>query len=160
MTSFEERFWSRVNKTDNCWVWTARVNFKGYGQIPVPRGLTSIAGANQFAHRISWFLAYGPVPDGLCVLHRCDNPPCVRPDHLWLGTRADNNEDMRRKGRTHRPAWIGTDVPTAKLTEQQVVEVRALHASGMKQAGIANRYGVTPGTINAVVRRRTWRHVA
>src|SRR5687767_4720826 len=89
-----ERFWEKVRKTDGCWLWTASRNAKGYGQIMYQR-------RPIHAHRVSWQLANGPIPDGLCVLHRCDNPQCVNPGHLFLGTIVDNNRDMFAKGR----AW-------------------------------------------------------
>lgn len=90
----EERFWEKVKKTSECWLWTAAVDRKGYGRIGLGPDLLG-------AHRYSWELAYGPIPDGMAVLHHCDNPLCVRPEHLWLGTIADNNRDMIKKGR----AW-------------------------------------------------------
>ena len=89
------RFWSRVEFSPHCWVWVGPTNDKGYGQIRVGgRGSRCL-----LVHRLSWELHYGPIPPGMCVLHHCDNPPCVRPDHLFLGTLADNNRDMYRKGR-------------------------------------------------------------
>lgn len=91
----ETRFWQRVEKTDGCWRWTGPLHAFGYGLIW--RG-----GNNVGAHRISWEIHVGPIPDGLFVLHRCDNPPCVRPDHLFLGTQADNIHDMVAKGRNYR----------------------------------------------------------
>lgn len=83
-----ERFWARVDKSGCCWVWTGSCNNKGYGRFD-----------GEYAHRFSWRLLSGPIPDGLNVLHRCDNPPCVRPDHLFLGTVSDNARDMWAKGR-------------------------------------------------------------
>lgn len=91
-----DRFARFVRYTDDlfgCWLWTGSVNSKGYGRIWYPPHRF------VFVHRLAWTLAYGPVPDGLCVLHRCDTPRCVRPDHLFLGTIRDNNHDMMRKGR-------------------------------------------------------------
>jgi hypothetical protein len=88
----EEVFGGKVRYAGNCWEWTGTRNQKGYGQI-------ASGGCKGMAHRIAWTLANGPIPDGLCVLHRCDNPPCINPAHLWLGTVADNNLDKKIKGR-------------------------------------------------------------
>lgn len=93
--SLAQRLWERVDKGDGCWDWTARVNENGYGVI-------AASYRKRYAHRASWELTYGPIPDGLCVLHRCDNRRCVRPDHLFLGTRQDNSADMVAKGRSTR----------------------------------------------------------
>ena len=89
--SIEQRFWAGVQKTETCWIWTGDT-VKGYGRLRdnVKPILT---------HRLSWEIAYGPIPNGLCVLHRCDNPPCARPDHLFLGTKLDNMQDSVNKGR-------------------------------------------------------------
>lgn len=95
-----ERFWEKVRKSDGCWEWTGSRNAAGYGKLS-----EGAAGSPRLrAHRVSWELANGPVPAGLWVLHRCDNPPCVRPDHLWLGTRLDNMQDCARKGRINTHA--------------------------------------------------------
>lgn len=89
-----ERFWAKVDRRgpDDCWEWTAGCNRKGYGKF-------SLDGATRQSHRISWELANGQIPEGLCVLHRCDNPPCCNPAHLFLGTHADNHADRSLKGR-------------------------------------------------------------
>jgi hypothetical protein len=92
-----ERFWLRVQKGRSCWEWTGVRNPQGYGVMRVGE-------SNMQAHRVAWEVANGPIPVGLNALHRCDNPGCVRPDHLWLGTLADNNADMRAKGRHSWPA--------------------------------------------------------
>lgn len=86
-----DRFWQKVRKSDGCWEWTARVSPEGYGEFWDDR--------NVRAHRFSWSLVNGPIPDGLMVCHRCDNPRCVRPDHLFLGTNRENIRDMMAKGR-------------------------------------------------------------
>jgi len=94
----DERFWSRVDKSGDCWIWTGYRDRKTYGIVERRRD----GRRETRAHRWAWILTHGPIPDGLFVLHRCDNPPCVRPDHLWLGTTDDNMADMAAKGRAHR----------------------------------------------------------
>ncbi len=96
----KERFWSKVLKTASCWLWTASEHGKGYGGF-------KLDGKTQKASRVSYMMAYGKIPEGMCVLHKCDNRKCVRPSHLFLGTVRDNNIDMMKKGRWHRyaPAW-------------------------------------------------------
>jgi len=89
----EERFWAKVDRTDDCWLWTACRTTHGYGQFRPERS----RGAQ--AHRVAWELTNGPIPAGMLVLHRCDNPPCVNPAHLFLGTQSDNMRDMYAKGR-------------------------------------------------------------
>lgn len=105
--SLAERLWAKVDRTESCWIWTGGTNIKGYGCI----GLGERGRGKALAHRVSWELAFGPIPDGLWVLHHCDNPPCVRPDHLWLGTAADNNRDMVAKGRHWSQKFTGPPAP-------------------------------------------------
>lgn len=95
----EERFWSKVERTDTCWIWTASATEYGYGRIS-----WEVDGKKRLfrAHQVSWMLHYGTIPFSLSVLHKCDNPPCVRPDHLFLGTQLDNMRDMVFKGRGHK----------------------------------------------------------
>ena len=94
----ERKFWAKVDKGDGagCWLWTGKTNRDGYGVLTRQR-------KGWFAHRYSWTLANGDIPDGMMACHTCDNPPCIRPDHLFLGTRADNLRDMRAKGRGRGP---------------------------------------------------------
>jgi hypothetical protein len=94
-----ERFWSKVDRTGDCWLWVAHRNAQGYGQFATG----GHHGAQVSAHRFAWELTNGPVPDGMFVLHHCDNPPCVRPDHLFLGTQRDNVLDAWSKGRHRTP---------------------------------------------------------
>lgn len=170
-TPLAERFWARVVKTDTCWLWTgARGPGYPYGRIARPGEKESMG-----AHRASWELHYGPIPDGLCVCHRCDNPACVRPDHLFLGTLTDNWDDMRAKGRgSAPPLHIGDAHPMrrypekvrrgeannkARLTVAQVQTIRARHGRGETIRGLARAYGVTKNAVAQIVHYQTWRHV-
>ncbi len=144
-----ERFWVRVNRagTDDCWEWQRSRNSCGYGTY-----------RSSQAHRYAWELTHGPIPEGLHVLHRCDNPPCCNPSHLFLGTAADNNADKETKGRGNHVR--GEQVGREKLTESAVQSIRARAMQGESLAHIAPDFGVTKVTIRHVVRRRTWKHVA
>lgn len=109
-----ENFWTKVKKTDNCWLWQAATAGKGYGVI-------RFEARQQYAHRVSWQLHFGKIPFSMCVLHKCDIPSCVNPEHLFLGTIADNNADMKQKGR-----WAhGEKFGRAVLNLQQVNEIRS-----------------------------------
>ena len=144
----EQRFWSMVNKTDSCWVWLGRPMKQGYGRLRV-------AGYTIKAHRFSYELANGPIPDGLLVCHSCDNRSCVRPDHLFVGTNDDNMADMARKGRSAQ----GERNTKARLEAGDVRSIRLRVKAGEKQARLAIEYGVARGTINHIVAGRTWGHV-
>lgn len=148
-----ERFWRKVRRSDGCWEWTAYLRPDGYGTI----GAGGKYGGMIRAHVASWRLHFGPVPAGLCVLHRCDNRGCVRPDHLWLGTRADNMRDMDQKGRRvtsdrrgERQWW------RAKLTDAAVVLIRT---SPLPTQRVARILGVSAGLIYKVRSRQTWTHL-
>jgi len=148
------RFWSKVQKgkPDECWLWTASKNNKGYGTL----GL----GSKTFrAHRVAWTIANGPIPDGLCVLHHCDNRLCQNPACLFLGTKADNNADRDRKGRQVPGAAYGELNGQAKLTVQSVRDIRKRAAEGESRHALARECGVSRQTIDNVVRRKFWKHV-
>lgn len=144
------RFWTYVAKADGCWLWTRGLRDHRYGNFY--NGIKDVA-----AHRYSWVLHNGAIPDGFYVLHRCDNPPCVNPEHLFLGTHAENMQDMMAKGRGNKPC--GELVGRAKLTEQAVGDIRGLYASGMTQLAIAEVYGVSKAAVQFIVSRRTWKHI-
>jgi len=129
-----------------CLVWGKYTAKNGYGQL----GIHSKA---MQAHRLAWTLANGPIPPGLKVLHRCDNPPCCNPDHLFLGTQADNVADMVAKNRN----VYGERQNSSKLTSDQVITIRARYAQGgTTHKSLAIKYGVNPTTIGCVVRGQTW----
>jgi hypothetical protein len=144
------RFWSkvRIDDVDACWIWEGSRQPRGYGLF--------CNGGVELAHRIVWLLEFGAMPD-LCVLHHCDNPPCVNPAHLFLGTHGDNNRDRSAKGRNGRAR--GAASGHAKLCEAQIPEIRALRASGMTLCEIGRRFGVTSGAISAITQGRAWHYV-
>jgi len=126
-----------------CWSWTGAMRPNGYGHWH--------AHGTRIAHRAVWIEVLGPInPATLHVLHHCDNPPCVRPGHLFLGTDADNVQDMLAKGREARN--YGDDHHNVKLTDAQVAEIRALRKQGLYLRTIAERYGVDPSHIGKIVR--------
>ena len=151
MSALSDRFWSHVEKSDTCWLWRKSRDRQGYGQFGV------ITSRYKLAHRVAWELTYGPIPKGSKVLHRCDNPPCVRPDHLFLGSQADNVHDMIAKGRQHD--LKGEEHPLARLTEDDVHAIRAMHANGARTTELATRFHVQRGAISKIVHGRTWRHL-
>ena len=142
-------FWNQVEKTATCWLWKGSPGGTGYGWF-------SINKINWTPHRFSYTHHKGPIPKGQFVCHTCDNPLCVNPDHLWLGTLQDNHRDMMNKGRHGHGQHPGSLNPSAKLTEQQVLEIRALPGPHWK---IAQQYGVSKCTIDEIRARTTWRHI-
>jgi hypothetical protein len=133
-----------------CAEWIASKNKGGYGVLWFP-----VAKKMQQAHRVSFMLSVGPIPDGLHVLHRCDNPACINPDHLWLGTNADNHRDKADKGRA-RGAHLGSSNVNNKLTEAQVIAIRA-DMRLMRE--IAQDYGITTSTVSNIRHGQTWKHL-
>lgn len=157
-----ERFWSKVNKTESCWIWIAGKSNK-YGNF-------NFNGKQYRVHRLMWESLYGPIPHGMVICHKCDNPPCCNPDHLFIGTQKDNIQDAARKGRirNHMGCNGGSEFnPTrgennglAKLTEPDVKAIRELASQGHSSWVLAKQYGVDPSAIRQVVKRQTWKHVA
>ncbi len=150
----EERFWAKVQKTDECWIWTGHCTLNGYG-------IFSIVGGKITASRMAWVLVYGPIPDGFWVLHKCDNPPCVRPDHLFLGTHTDNMVDMTMKGRGRpgHPDNSGERNGRAKLTESAVQVARQMHEQGATERQLAQRFGVSAAGMHYALSGETWPNV-
>jgi hypothetical protein len=152
-----DRFWAQVDKSGGCWTWTGGLMSAGYGNF-------RLAGQMRGAHRVAWELTNGPVPGEMWVLHTCDNPPCVNPSHLWLGTARDNNRDCLVKGRhgsvTHPESQVrGRRAAAAKLTERDVVAIRTRFRSGETSAALSRSFGVTRAAVRKVVLRRSWAHV-
>jgi hypothetical protein len=154
-------FWSKVDKNGpehpihgKCWIWVGGlVGGMGYG------GFRSL-GKPFIAHRYSWEIHFGDIPDDLWVLHKCDNPPCVNPDHLFLGDCASNTADKVSKGR--QAIQVGEDNPFSILTEEQVIEIRRIYKGKCKVNGanaLALKFGVSYSTIKAVVYGKNWKHL-
>lgn len=146
-----ERFLEKVQKTENCWNWIGFTN-RGYGGIN--EGGSS--GRSLYAHRAAYELFVGPIPEGLCVLHHCDNKLCVNPNHLFLGTKTENSSDMVAKGRQARGERQGL----AKLTWSQVREIREQYQSGSREFGtraLGRRYGVHQSEIWDIIHNHIWR---
>jgi hypothetical protein len=151
----EERFWAQVQKSDGCWLWNGTIDKDGYGYI-CEGGSASKGAKYKRCHRVSWELAYGPVPKGQNVLHTCDNPACVNPEHLFLGTHKANAEDRNAKGRHAHGERHGN----SKLNEEKVREIRRRYAvEAVSQMDLAHAYGVNQTIISDVLRRVSWKHV-
>jgi hypothetical protein len=151
--SIEVRLWSKVDKSGECWTWQGSLA-AGYGQI-------QHNGKMKRVHRLAWELEHGEIPPGMDICHNCpggDNPLCVRPTHLWLGTQRENIADRTAKGRSSGP--LGGRKRTDKVTRQDVIEIRKLQAQGVTQKDLAKRYNVTPTAISLIVSRINWKHVA
>jgi hypothetical protein len=173
LTAIEQRFWSKVRIGDGCWEWSASLTSHGYGQF-------WIRGTMIGAHRVAFELAKGAVPAGREVCHHCDNRLCVRPDHLFAGTRSDNMRDAaakcrlsqqthperRARGERHgsktRPERTlrGDQHPAAKLSEDDVRALRLARANGALLTELAAQYGLAKTTVSQIVRHETWRHVS
>jgi hypothetical protein len=147
-----ERFEEKIAycPMSGCWLWTASVDMYGYGRIRVD-------GKSRKASRVSWELHRGPIPGDLHVCHHCDTPSCVNPDHLFLGTRSDNQRDCEIKGR--RTHARGEQSNKAKMTATKVLEARARSAAGEKTRQLARAYGISQPSMKAILRRKAWAHV-
>lgn len=170
--SLLERFWPKVEQSAGCWIWTGARDAKGYGLMG---GGSRQQGRSQRAHRLSWEIHNGPIPHGLHVLHDCpdgDNPSCVNPAHLWLGTELDNARDREAKGRGNhatgerhssktRPDSVsrGERNAFAKLTDLKVIEMRSLRSAGWKLSQLSSRYSVSEQVVSRACIGKGWSHV-
>lgn len=148
-------FWKRVEKTDNCWIWRGGVNSRGYGNFAFRKNGKVI---NNRAHRFAYILSEGKVPLNLMVCHKCNNPLCVRPDHLYMGSGSDNVQDAIISGLWNPPQ--GEKNGMSKLTEKEVRKIRKMFASGnYYQKELANIFGVMRENISQIVNKRSWAHI-
>ncbi len=138
-------FWSKVKRGTGCWEWQASCYTDGYGRYIINRTI-------RCAHRVSYEMGHDPIPKGMLVCHTCDNPPCVRPSHLFLGTYKDNMIDASRKGRMCR----GEENNKSKLTEK---DVKGILSDTRSHRTIARDYSVSHNVIGKIKRRQTWKHV-
>lgn len=148
-----ERFWAKVNKSspNECWEWQGARNTDGYGRYSVSSKILS-------SHRIAYTLEYGSTPAEMLVCHKCDNPPCCNPNHLFLGTYMDNNSDCSLKGRYQsRPKGSGNYA--AKLNERNIIDIRRVASEGLAQRKIASLYNVSPSLISRILSGEDWKHV-
>lgn len=142
-----ERFWEKVDTSGTCWEWMGGVRRDGYGAF-------WLNGRTLPAHRVALIIGGAEIPDGMCVCHSCDNPVCVNPKHLFVGTPAENTQDMLKKGRASKRH--GSYNPSSKLTED---DVRKIRSSTQKLGEIAKRFGISIATACQVKGRKTWKHV-
>lgn len=149
--SIEEKFWEKVNKEsdDKCWTWTASINNFRYGNF-------NFNGIIERSHRVSWILTNGKIPEGLCVLHKCDNRKCVNPNHLFLGTYKDNAIDRNNKKRGYIPD--PEHVNTTKLTWNIVREIRKEYKeNNITYRNLAKKYGISRSEIGYIIKNEHWK---
>lgn len=143
------RFWSKVRRTDNCWIWTAKISPFGYGRF------WDETQRETAAHKFAYIDTYGPIPEGLLVCHKCDVRHCVRPDHLFLGTQKDNIQDAIKKNRFPQMFSLkrgGGRKPV--LSKEDLHEIRSLYSSGVhSQQAIANMFNVSQNCISKITLR-------
>lgn len=139
-----DRFWKKVKKSDSCWEWQGCYSDYGHGRFRIHKN------AEERAHRFSWQLVNGEIPKDKIICHKCDNPKCVNPDHLFLGTPKDNTQDMLSKRREVR----GSQASWSKLTPQQVIEILA---DKRFQREIAKDYGICQQAVSDIKRRINWK---
>lgn len=152
-TSMLNRFWSKVDKSngdDSCWEWTAYKYPNGYASI-------RLNGVRYYAHRASWIIHYGEIPEGLLVCHHCDNPPCVNPSHLFLGTTQDNVNDKMNKGRYRAGHVSGEDHPNSRFNWEIINKIRKSYAEGVTQQELADKYNTSQAYIGKIIKNIWWK---
>jgi hypothetical protein len=152
--TIEERFFRHIEKTDGCWLWTGRLVGKGYGSL----GMGGKGAKHKLSHRLSYEIHHGEIPDGMVVMHKCDNPRCVNPNHLEVGTQSQNIKDAFARGRKlNLPSGLkGESHGASKLNNASVINIRE---STLSIAELAKLYGVSNTAIERVRARKTWRHI-
>lgn len=161
LEKLRERFASKfeVDRATGCWLWTASLAGAGYGQIKIPGERRQI-----YAHRLSFLLHKGEIGAGADICHHCDNPRCVNPDHLFIGTRVENMQDMARKGRgtggREMPVHRGVRNSQAKITERDVRRIRKLVLAGVSNREIGRIFGLSGVQIGHIASGRHWGHVS
>jgi len=142
----------KLNTRTNCWVWSGDTNDRGYG-------IFRYQDRRQRAHRVAWLLYRGKISLGKCVLHKCDNPPCVNPKHLYVGTHQQNMKDMALRGRARGGRLLGEHNGFSKFIAAEVHLIRDWSANGKTNKWIADYFKVTPGAISHIVTRKNWTHI-
>ena len=165
MAAISKSFWDHVDigESDECWEWQRSKTPNGYGRLRYTIERNKYT--NLYAHRYAWELVNGPIPDGMFILHKCDNPSCVNPSHLYLGTQSDNIRDRVIRGRNGHPPEdtpkrVGSQVSVARFKEEEIPVIRDLYASGkISIRGLARKYDVSPSVIHSIIHRVTWKHI-
>ncbi len=150
-----EKLWKRINKKgeDECWEWLGSVSKNGYGQFGINNKV-------YYTHRAVYELIYGIIPKGLCVCHKCNNPPCCNPNHLFLGTARENSDKRDREGRWRTGDYCGEKHGRSKLTEKNIMEIRTLYSTGKYfQRELGEMFGVSRTHIDRILGKRTWKHL-